>query len=157
MTDRNLVMNSQGSSNWIETLVAEATAQKWCMQTVCSTCGAMDFRTRLVRDAAVCAGVSIRGVRGAFRQPRLWELPDGLREECSHEIIGRLREVDEIFWINYCPEHFKHPLRVILMDLNDAAKLTDDEAWLDSQLDGSPAGGELRAMREHYAARGAET
>lgn len=152
--DRRLGDRAAGTRNgrnWLQDLVQSAVANGWCLKPVCTTCGAIDFRTELVRLSALSCGAFIEGARGQYRKPRLWELPESEREKCIEEVVAVLRLLSSLFWATHCPDDAHHPLHVILMDLNVATKLFDRPPSLDERLAGSAAGDELQAMRRHCA------
>ena len=145
----------------------------WCMDTSCSTCGAMDLRNRLFQHALgnEMSDDAIKELRRTTRfYPRTSELPKEMKNKVilSHvhefnkldtddiEVVNRLITYE---WnIRIYHDGFKDFIRFMIMDiwqsLEDIFSRTDQLAELKKDITSPEVLRVIDDMNEHYLSRG---
>ena len=136
-----------GNEKWLEELLQEAKDQNWCTAFGCTTCGAWEFRTAYLCQAAEHAGVAIpESQRYSTFKSSFQSLSQEKREKIFYSLTTALRHVD--------PQRgHTEALRLILLELSGYSFFQWGfiKTTLVDQIAGTPAGDEYLAMQAQSA------
>ena len=140
-----------GNEKWLEELLQEAKDRNWCTAFGCTTCGAWEFRTAYLCQAAEHAGVAIpesqrySTFKSSFKSS-FQSLSQEKREKIFYSLTTALRHV--------APQRgHTEALRLILLELSGYSFFQWGfiKTTLVDQIAGTPAGDEYLAMQAHSA------
>lgn len=135
------------SGNWILEIFQISIENGWCMKPFCSTCGASDFRSAVVRRAVAATGGNLPRHALQPGNPMLRDLSPSLRDLAIDEIINALSAIPDLRGEKVPIEG----LRTLLIDLDQNHHGDEGDRSIDDMLAGTTVGKELTAMREHHA------
>lgn len=133
------------TDSWLARVIAQAVDENWCTKTVCTTCGANDFRRALWAEAAAQCGRSFALQRGAWPSQELLNLPEGERQALINAFVAGLVGL---------PRNFRHDaeVRTAIDELGRVVPF-----WSIAQTLGESEAGEvLRRQRQYEADRARE-
>ena len=78
------------TDSWLARIIEHAVENDWCAKTICTTCGANDFRRTVWAEAAVPIGRSFALQQGEWPNRELLELPDGERQALIDAVVTGL-------------------------------------------------------------------
>jgi len=130
----------KATGSWLARIIEQAVENDWCTETICTTCGAYDFRRAVWTEAAVQIGRSFALQRGEWPNRKLLELPDGERQALINAVVTGLVGL---------PRDFRRDqaVRTVLDDLGRAIPLI----LVEPLLERSEAGDVLRRQRQYEA------
>ena len=130
------------TDSWLARIIEQAVENDWCTETICTTCGAHDFRRAVWAEAAVQIGRSFALQRGEWPNRKLFELPDGERQALIDAVVTGLVGL---------PRDFRRDqaVRTVLNDLGRVIPLS----LVEPSLERSEAGEVLRRQRQYEADR----
>ncbi len=138
--------NLSTESNWLQEVLEQAHAKRWCTRPYCTTCGSRPFIRACVAGACSHSRVEV----DFDANPAPMRTLDGLSSEESESVfrsfIVGLRGVQE-GWAG------QSGVRLILIHLNSPLIRWGVVACLDDLLEASPVGLELQRMRAHTEVR----
>jgi hypothetical protein len=141
-------MKENSTENWLVKIIHSAYSERWCVNTSCTTCGALEYRSAIVRGAMEAAKQDTSQYTpnrsGRLLKPMLRDLPPEKRAGAINEITSALRGIKDTssMW---------DALKLLLMDLDDHYIMDASEQSLDDILEGTAVGEMLASMRNHYA------
>ena len=130
------------TDSWLARIIEQAVENDWCTKTICTTCGAHDFRRAVWAEAAVQIGSSFALQLGEWPNRKLFELPDGERKALIDAVVTGLVGL---------PRDFRRDeaVRTVLNDLGRVIPLS----LVQPSLERSEAGEVLRRQRQYEADR----
>jgi hypothetical protein len=159
--------------NYLISSYCAALQRHWCMNTSCSTCGAMDLRNQLFQHALgnKMSDDAIKELRRTTKfYPRTADLPKEVKNKVllSHILEFNNLETNEIDYVNSLiieeigittyHEGFKEFIRFVVMDfwdsLEDIFSRADKLAELKRDITSQEVLKVIDDMNEHYLSRG---
>ena len=159
--------------NYLISSYCAALQRHWCMNTSCSTCGAMDLRNQLFQHALgnKMSDDAIKELRRTTRfYPRTADLPKEVKNKVllSHILEFNNLETNEIDYVNSLiieeigittyHEGFKEFIRFVVMDFWDSLENIFSRAGKLAELKRDITSQEVLKviddMNEHYLSRG---
>jgi len=136
------------SNNWLAEIIHHAYEAGLCMNYPCTTCGALEYRSAIVRGAmeAIDEDTSqyTANRRGQIIEPLIRDLPTEKRLTVIKEVASALRRIEET------SDHWA-ALKLLLIELDDNFIVETGDQTLDELLVGTAVGEMLSSMRVHYA------
>lgn len=129
-------------SSWLVAIVRESVEMRWCMRMFCTTCGAWEFRSKIVAKAQERSGGNPRDSAKNFKTPSEFRKRKFNRSAMVKEIISELRDIDNVDII---------PWNALVIILSDLELMIGYSAKLDDSLAGTEMGVTLASMRRHEA------
>jgi hypothetical protein len=136
------------TDNWIIKIIHSAYEARLCRNYPCTTCGALEYRSAIVRGAmeAISEDISqyTANRRGQIIEPLFRDLQPEKRQNVIKETASALRGIEDTsgLW---------GALKLLLMELDDNLIVETVDQTLDALLEGTAVGEMLSSMRTHYA------